>query len=41
MVTGLVVTRPHLIARENGDDTKPAMFRTVLALSARGAFVLR
>ena len=29
------------IARENADDTKPAMFRTVFPLSGRACFFLR
>src|SRR5262249_46023031 len=41
LVTGFVVTNPHLMARENADDTTPAMFRTVFVLSGRGVFLFR
>lgn len=34
-VTRLVVTRPHLMACENAEETTPAMFRTVFALINR------
>src|ERR1035437_487264 len=40
-VTGFVVASPHLIARRNAEDTKPAMFRTVLGFIGRGVLVLR
>src|SRR6266849_6019545 len=40
-VTGFVVASPHLIARTNAEDTKPAMFLTVLGFIARGALDLR
>src|ERR1019366_377795 len=40
-VTGLVVASPHLIARANADDTKPAMFLTVFGFIARGVLALR
>ena len=40
-VTGLVVTSPHLMARENAEETTPAMFLTVLALNGRGVFFFR
>lgn len=41
LVTGFVATSPHFIARENADETNPAMFRTVFALKGRAAFVRR
>ena len=41
LVTGLVATSPHLIARENDEETKPEMFRTVFALSGRAVVVRR
>src|ERR1017187_5291453 len=41
LVTGLVVTSPHLIARENAVETTPAIFRTVFALIGRGSLVRR
>src|SRR5579872_1824351 len=40
-VTGFVVASPHLIARANADDTKPAMFLTVFGFIARGVVDLR
>src|SRR5258708_37835207 len=40
-VTGFVVASPHLIARANADDTKPAIFLTVFGFIARGVLVLR
>jgi hypothetical protein len=40
-VTGLMLASPQLIARENALETIPAMFRTVFALTGRGALVLR
>jgi|CZKS01.1.fsa_nt_gi hypothetical protein len=35
LVTGFVVSRPHLIARENALERTPAMLRTVFLLSGR------
>jgi hypothetical protein len=37
----LMLASPQLIARENALETIPAMFRTVFALTGRGALVLR
>src|SRR5580693_5788492 len=40
-VTGFMVVSPHLIARTNAEDTKPAMFLTVFGFMARGVLDLR
>ena len=40
-VTGLVVANPHLIARRNAEDTKPAIFLTVFGFIGRGALDFR
>src|SRR5436190_22992289 len=40
-VTGLVVASPHLIARTNAEETKPAMFLTVFGFIARDVLDLR
>src|SRR5258706_5828479 len=39
-VTGFVVASPHLIARTNAEDTKPAMFLTVFGFSWRCVLLL-
>ena len=39
-VTGFVVASPHLIARANAEDTKPAMFLTVFGFIGRGVLLL-
>jgi hypothetical protein len=40
-VTGFVAASPHLIARTNAEDTKPAIFLTVFGFIARGVLVFR